>query len=138
MKLSNGARTPNDRNNNHRNLSRRLLSPVGILLQCVIAISVVNLIVLVRPALAADPEIADFEGFEDIEDWTFSGQIINVGNAAGMVVTFGGILEGQSVTCNDPAGHFSHTASPGITSSGTVTASVSGSATEEFVVNLDP
>ena len=135
MKLSECAREQNHRVSNLKSLRRTLLSPAGIVIQCILAIAVVNFVVLVRPALAADPEIKDFEGTEEMQDWTFTGQIINAGDPVGIVVTFGGLMQGQSVTCSDPTGYFKHTASPGITPPGTVTGSIPGSSTVEFFCN---
>lgn len=51
------------------------------------------------------PIIADFAGISGITLWTFQGQVVDE-NPVGLVVTFGGILDGHQTTVRDEDGYF--------------------------------
>jgi hypothetical protein len=57
------------------------------------------------PPPNAAPQIVDFVAVQGITQWTFQGRVIDE-NPVGMVVTFGGILNGQNVVIQDPDGYF--------------------------------
>jgi hypothetical protein len=100
----------------------------------VIGVAVLNLAVFVHSAYADDPPVInDFGGSEGPFVWTFSGTL-EAPNPVGMVITFGGLLEGKSVTVTDPGAHFQYF--DAMTESGTVTAQTTGSETASFFVSL--
>jgi hypothetical protein len=72
------------------------------------------------PPLGNDPPlIVDFIGTYSTLGWTFEGQVIDE-NPQGLVITFGGLLNGHHTSVNSPSGYFQYTAQ--IQGPGTVTA----------------
>ena len=51
------------------------------------------------------PLIEDFVAVEGPVSWTFVGEVLDE-NPAGLVITFGGLLEGHQTTVRDTQGHF--------------------------------
>jgi hypothetical protein len=71
------------------------------------------------PPLNNPPVIVDFVGVESASGWTFTGQVIDE-NPEGLVITFGGLLDGHQTTVGGADGHFGYTVQ--VQRSGTVTA----------------
>lgn len=71
------------------------------------------------PPPNSPPSIVDFGGTLGLLGWTFEGQVIDE-DPEGLVVTFGGLLDGHQVTVNDADGYFYYTVE--INGTGAVTA----------------
>jgi hypothetical protein len=56
------------------------------------------------------PFIDDFAATERLSEWTFEGRVLDE-NLLGLVVTFGGLLNGHQATVQDPDGYFYYTVS---------------------------
>ena len=102
-----------------------------VLMSVVAGIALLNLVVFVHTAYASDPEIKDFAGTQGPVVWTFTGTL-DAPNPVGMVITFGGLLSGDSVTVDDPAGNFEFDKI--LNESGVVTAQTTGSEQVEYYV----
>ena len=65
------------------------------------------------------PYIANFFGMEGLTQWTFQGRVLDE-DAEGLVITFGGLLDGHQTTVQDADGYFWY--SVPLQQNGTVTA----------------
>jgi hypothetical protein len=75
------------------------------------------------------PSIEEFVAVEGPASWTFVGQVLDE-NPAGLVITFGGLLDGHHTTVRDSQGHFWYSVklqSAGIASAHTIDDHAQGS-----------
>jgi len=80
------------------------------------------------------PMIVDFVGIHGQLGWIFEGRVVDE-NPQGLVVTFGGVLDGHQTTVRDPEGYFQYAVSiqgPGAVTAYTIDDHGKGSNIEYF------